>query len=44
MTPSWWMPLEWAKALSPTMALLGLYHHAHTFANQVTGFEEEFGH
>ena len=20
-TPSWWMPLEWAKALRPTMAL-----------------------
>ena len=22
-TPSWWMPASWAKAFSPTMALLG---------------------
>ncbi len=22
-TPSWWMPDSWAKAFSPTMALLG---------------------
>jgi len=22
-TPSWWMPASWAKALSPTIALLG---------------------
>ena len=23
MTPSWWMPDSWAKALAPTMALFG---------------------
>ena len=23
MTPCWWMPASWAKALRPTMALLG---------------------
>jgi|GEM_PF-6932060 hypothetical protein len=23
MTPCWWIPAAWAKALAPTMALLG---------------------
>ena len=35
--PSWWMPASWAKALAPTMALLGWTDHAGVAADHAAG-------